>query len=259
MPYHFVTLALLLKEEGARNVNLPEAFMAYAARMRLWEAIGLECPMAVAARDSGSRFHELTPLVDLNAVGDVSAALSAVLLNNVGKPCSDETRDSLYITVSELLGNCYHHARTKDGLHGLVCAQTWYQGARAQFAIADSGIGIRESLKENPDLLHRLERENSCSLATKLGVSSKLNRGHAGYGLAVARDLALQTPGAMLFVQSLGEAFLVENGRQRQISDFVHALPGTLVLFEWDMKKPLDVSSVYAGWPKAQDDEHEFF
>lgn len=258
-PYHFVTMALMLKEQGAGYVNLPIEITSYAARMRLWEAIGLESPVTIEERPSGSRFHELTRLSDLAAVGDVSAALSKMVTENVGKPCSAETQESLFITLTELLGNCHHHARTTDNLHGLVCAQTWYKGARAQFAIADSGIGIRRSLGENPDLAKRLATQNACTLATQLGISSKLNRGHAGYGLAVARDLALQTPGAQLFVQSLDEAVMVSDGQLTEIAKFEHAIPGTLVVFEWDMKKPLDIASVYASWPKAEDDDDDFF
>lgn len=258
-PHHFVTLALLMKELAAGQVALPAEVTAYAAKMRLWEAIGLPSPVAVTPAPSSSRFHPLSPLLDLDAVDDVSAALADVIMNNVGKPCTTETKESLFVTLTELLGNCHHHARSDDGLHGLVCAQTWWQDARAQFAIADSGIGIRRSLGENPDLTRRLTSENACALATKLGVSSKLNKGHQGYGLAVARDLALQTPGAMLLVQSGNEVLLVEDGGIKEFKDFDHAIPGTLVVFEWDMKKPLDVASVYANWPSNEDEDNGFF
>lgn len=258
-PYHFVTMALMLKEERVGAVNLPEQITSYAARMRLWEAIGLDSPVVVLERPSGSRFHELTRLTNLAAVGDVAEALSKMVTANVGQPCSPETQESLFITLTELLGNCHHHARAADDLHGLVCAQTWYKGARAQFAIADSGIGIRQSLQENPDLSKRLANQNACVLATELGISSKLNRGHAGYGLALARDLAIQTPGAQLFVQSFDEAVLISDGQLTELSKFEYAIPGTLVVFEWDTKKTLDVANVYANWPRSEDDDHDFF
>jgi len=153
--------------------------------------------------------------------------------------------------LSELLGNCYHHARASDGLHGIACAQTWYRDARAQFAIADSGIGIRKSLEESKDLVKRLSKQNACALACELGISSKLGRGHAGYGLAIAYDMAMQTANSMLFVQSCDEAVLIENGKVMEISGFDYALPGTLIVFEWDLKKPLDLANVYAKWPNA--------
>src|SRR3546814_14318315 len=107
-------------------------------------------------------------------------------------------------------------ARTDDGLHGFVCAQTWYRDSRAQVAIADSGIGIRSSLTESLDLAKRLAKQNACELATEYGISSKLGRGHAGYGLTLARDLAQQTPGSMLFVQSCTEAIQIGRASCRE-------------------------------------------
>jgi hypothetical protein len=248
----------MLKEQHADYVNLPPKLVSYAARMRLWEAIGLECPVTVTERPAGDSLHEVTRLTDLAAVGNVAQALNRMVTKNVGQKCSPETVESLYITLTELLGNCHHHARSADDLHGLVCAQTWYKGARAQFAIADSGIGIRASLGENPDLSKRLANQNACALAMQLGISSKLNRGHAGYGLTLARDLAKQTSGAQLFIQSLDEAVMIEDGTLKEFAKFEHAMPGTLVVFEWDTKKPLDVSGVYAGWPKPEGDDDDF-
>src|SRR3546814_14560916 len=137
--------------------------------------------------------------------------------------------------LAELLGNCHHHARTDDGLHGLACAQTWYRDSRAQVAIADSGIGIRSSLTESLDLAKRLAKQNACELATEYGISSKLGWGHAGYGLTLARDLAQQTTGSMFFVQSCKEAILVATRMVSVISDFDTELPGTLVVFHGGM------------------------
>ena len=252
-PYHFVTMALLLKEMRTAEMQLPPKFVEYAARMRLWEAIGLTSPIAQLPEKTGSLFHEITPLTSLESVDRVADTLTALIADSTVPACNTETRQSLFIMLTELLVNCYHHARSADGLHGLVCGQTWYQGTRAQVAIADSGIGIRASLAENPDLAKRLSKSNACALATQLGISSKLNRGHAGYGLTVARDLARLTPGASLFVQSCAEAVRFDGGRQVENEDFQHALTGTLVVFEWDTKRPLDITSVYEGWAKTEE------
>ena len=261
MPYHFVTLGLMLKEVRAGQLGLPPEIEGYAARMKLWDAIGLESPVKVSGGPRGTHFHALTPLVDLNKVGDVAIDLSNLVTSHVGKPCNEETASSLYTTLTELLGNCYHHARMEDDLHGLVCAQTWYQGRRAQFAIGDSGIGIRASLSENADLKKRLDSGNACSLALRLGISSKLGNKHSGYGLTVAKDLALQTPGSSLIVLSHGEAAVAKGGA-RAVTEYTklkHGIAGTLVVFEWDMKTPLDIKGVYAGWPKVEEDGDDFF
>lgn len=248
----------MLKEEHAAAVDLPEEVRKYAARMRLWEAIGIASPAVPSTPPSGTMYHELTPLTDLAAVENVAEALVTILAHDQSE-CDEESKQSLFVTLTELLGNCHHHARTADGLHGLVCAQTWWKGSRAQFAIADSGIGIRRSLAENLDLQKRLAKMNACGMSLELGISSKLGRGHQGYGLTVARDLARLTSDAFLFVQSCDEAVCVQNGKVTEIEKFDYAIPGTLVVFEWDPKKRLDISSVYATWPKGEKDEDEFF
>lgn len=258
MPYHFATMALLLKEQDCGELRLPDQITHYAAQLKLWEAIGLQSPVDVKPDAGGSRYHELTPLKSVADVDNVSTSL-VDMLTGTSERCSGSTKDNLFVMLAELVGNCHHHARTEDGLHGLVCAQTWYKDARAQFAIADSGIGIRASLQENGDLSRRLAVQNACELATQYGISSKLGRGHAGYGLTLARDLAAQTPGSMLFVQSCNEAILVEGERVTSISNFDHAISGTLVLFEWDMGKTLDLENVYRRWPNAESDQDDYF
>lgn len=259
MPYHFVLMALLLKEAAAEELHLPEEFREYASRLKLWEAIGLTSPITVKPQPTGSRYHPITPLKTDADIGNAAENLSTMLTLN-SKSCSEETTNDLYAMLSELLGNCLHHARSEDGLHGLACAQTWYQDSRAQFAIADSGIGIRKSLEENMDLAKRLRTSNACKLASQYGISSKLNRGHAGYGLTIARDMALNTSQSMLFVQSGNEALLIDNRKETEIATFPNTLPGTLVIFEWDMSTKLDLSAVYKNWPKMKgDDSDDFF
>src|SRR3546814_20050556 len=112
------------------------------------------------------------------------------MLTGNSSGCSDDTRENLYIMLAELLGNCHHHARPDDGLHGLACAQTWYRDSRAQVAIADSGIGIRSSLTESLALAKRLAKQNAFELATEYRISSNLGRGDAGSGLNHSRELA---------------------------------------------------------------------
>ncbi|MDF4005335.1 ATP-binding protein [Luteibacter sp. PPL552] len=257
-PFHFVTMALVLKELGAGSLNLPDDIVTYAARMKLWEALGLPSPVTVQPNPGSTRFHELTPLVDLNSVENTAEALLGIVSNNVGRPCDEDSLQSLYVMLTELLGNCHHHARSADNLHGLTCAQSWWKGERAQFAIADSGIGIRRSLSENADLIKRLAGSNSCELALRLGISSKLNKGHAGYGLAVAKGLTDQSRDSRLFVHSYDEAVVVQDGKVTEVSKVHNGFSGTLVVFEWNTRVPLNVTSVYDSWPKPEDESDDY-
>src|SRR3546814_11879162 len=72
MPYHFVSMALLLKEEDCGELHLPSEVTEYAARLRVWEAIALPSPVAVSPEPGGTRYHELPPLRCVPAVENVA-------------------------------------------------------------------------------------------------------------------------------------------------------------------------------------------
>src|SRR5262249_38957455 len=107
--------------------------------------------------------------------------------------------ESVEIMLMELIENTYKHARVQNQLHGLVCAQSWPKGNLVQVVFADIGIGIRDSLYENPNLREKLNQMNPCQLACELGVTSKPNA-HSGYGLALTRDLMKQCNGSMIIL-----------------------------------------------------------
>lgn len=260
-PCDLVTLSLTLKRNNTVSLNLSERIAGYAARMGVWEAVGLECPTPVNRRHPGDRFCEITPLTDRNKVGEVASRLADIATSNHAAPSSDDTRESLYIILSEIAENCHAHAETGVGLHGLACAQTWYRGGRAQIAIADLGIGIRNSLEGDPSSCMMLPGRNAVDLATEYGVSSKIGKGHSGYGLALARGLAERSPESFLYLHSHGEVFCVDRG------DVVNpyrcpphtAFQGTLVVFEWAISGTLDVGEIYRSWPNSEDDDDDYF
>src|SRR3546814_20708492 len=114
MPYYFVSMVLLLKEEDCGELHLPSEVTEYAARLRVWEAIGLPSPVAVSPEHGGSRYHELTPLRCVSDVENVAEQLARMLTGN-SSGCSDETRENMTILLTELLGNGNHQARTEEG------------------------------------------------------------------------------------------------------------------------------------------------
>ncbi|QKM48713.1 hypothetical protein B7760_02751 [Burkholderia glumae] len=242
-PYHFLVLAMEMKRNG-KSPTLPDQLTRYAARMGLWEAIDQPPPVNVGAYNPAGRFHPIEPLVDQNTVDDTSNSLVEIF-RKAG--IADGAVDGARTVVMELLGNCFAHAETDSGLHGLACAQYWPAGHMAQIAICDSGVGIRYSLAQNNDLLYDLVRENACELATRYSITSKPGKGHSGYGLTLARDLMEQSDGT-IFVVSHGEFFyssrgVIERGTMRV------PLQGTLVILEWDTRTPLNLAQVYKAWP----------
>ncbi|MGO9060120.1 MAG: ATP-binding protein [Candidatus Binataceae bacterium] len=252
-PYHLLTFALVLKRGNWTGVTLPEHLENYANRMGLWEAANLAPPKLIRKYNPAGRFQPVTALIDLEAVGEAASKLSAICTNQAVSP---ETVQSLEVAITELLENCYAHAKTSNhDFHGLAAAQAWFNGDLAQIAIADVGVGIRARLMDNPNLHELLSVENACELATRYGVTADQTGAHAGYGLTLAADL-LQSNGGSLMVVSKNEA-VVCNAYGVNPTTLKVAWDGTLVIFEWNTSRPLDAAAVYRKWPtiRGYDDD----
>lgn len=171
---------------------------------------------------------------------------------------SQETQDAIWTAVSEIAENARKHSEVTHPISGAFCAQSWINRNRAQFVICDDGIGIRHSFARSNIFTHRLSTENACQVASELQISSKLGKGHSGYGLTVVRDLA-RIFKASLIVVSQNEGYEV-----RGTYESVKVLPnsgwnGTMIIFEWELSCSLNVSDVYSGWPKEEDESDDFF
>lgn len=255
-PFHLATLAHTLRRDKATQLNLPEKIGGYADTMNLWGALEIESPFGPKDRRSPGRYHPIELLKDEASIDTAAEALVALF-----KPvCSNEqTLDAVQTMLRELIGNCFAHSDVTDGMYGVICAQVWAGGRKAQITLADSGIGIRASLTQNPLLRDRLDLENGCELATEYGVTSKPGRGHSGYGLALARRLLEQNNGT-LYVRSGSEAFYLSSNVVQNFDTETH-YDGTLLVIEWDLDEQMDISAVYASFPLPEgmsDDDFDF-
>jgi len=248
-PYHFALLGSAAQRAGLAQLVVPEELRGFAARMHLWQAIGLTPPVNVRERDPEGRFLPLAPLL-----AEAELYNYAERLRQIAKwqgEVDKETLNSLDILLHEILGNCFHHAAVQPGCFALTCAQAWSSGSLAQVAIVDPGVGVRASLAKNSDLAARLLAENACSLATELHVTGK-PIGHSGYGLALARQLVVQNGGN--FILASGREAFQANSRGTREANLHAPWEGTIVILEWRTDRPLDVGSVYASWPQSDDD-----
>lgn len=259
-PFHLAMLALVVRESPAGipmgNVTLPPALAGYACRMRLWDAIDRRAPIAVTEHPADGRFLPLEPLKVRSESFDSARKISE-MARRFGADM--ETINSLEVSLAEVIENCFAHSEVTNGLFGVACAQSWEKGNLAQVAIADRGIGIRRSLRANQNLGARLAISNACGLATEFGITSKPGKGHAGYGLALTRQL-LEEAGGALTVYSVNELF------RTRADVSVHtktdsSWDGTVVVLEWCCDRPLDIGAVYASWPVPEgfdDDDFDF-
>src|SRR5438552_4034725 len=110
----------------------------YAARMKLFEALGIDPKFEITEHEEAGRFLPIrnvsTPAEIRGVIGDVSALLH---LDN-----APETLAAVQYCVSELMRNVLEHSNSPEG--GFVCAHNFTSGAnrRVSIAIADCGQGI---------------------------------------------------------------------------------------------------------------------
>lgn len=224
--------------------------------MGLHEAAGISPPKSIRSpSDPVGRFCPIVRLVNEFAVALVAEDLCRICANQA---VSRKTVEALGSSIAELLENCYAHAKTgESGFHGLAAAQAWVYGDLAQIAIVDAGIGIRARLMDNPKLHSLLRTANACELATRYGVTADESC-HGGYGLTLAKDL-LRANGGNLIVVSKNEAVCC-NEKGVFSSRLKASWEGTLVIFEWDTSRPLDIKSVYDSWPTVRGfDDDDFW
>ena len=255
-PFHLGTLTHKLRLHKIAQLNVPEKMSSYANTMKLWDALNVSPPPPVKNRWPSGRYHPIELLKNSDTVDNLADKLT-ILFSTV---CSDpKTLDGVNTMLRELVGNCYAHSDVKDGIFGVVCAQVWPKGKKAQIVIADTGIGIRASLRQNAQLLHQIKHQNCCELSTEYGITSKPGKGHSGYGLTVARKLIEQNNGNLI-VRSGTEMFCYQEGNIIRDS-FKRSWEGTLLIIEWDINVPMNIGKVYESFPLPEgmtDDDFDF-
>jgi anti-sigma regulatory factor (Ser/Thr protein kinase) len=255
-PFHFAMLAATCQRLGdVEQIVWEGPLIKFATRMQLWNALGLKPPTHVRKNAHAGRFLPLTALRNPDAVHEYSDQLCAIAANQ--GQVSEETSQSLFIALTEILHNCFAHAAVIPNCKGMTCAQTWPRGNLVQIAVVDPGIGIRASLSENALLASRLRRENACGLATELNITGKPN-GHSGYGLTVAKELMAQNGGNFILVSGT-EAYRREQNREIRRNLLRQGWQGTIVIMEWRTDRPLDIGAVYESWPLPEGMTHEDF
>ena len=133
----------------------------------------------------------------------------------------DELIKIIEIILSEIFDNFYAHANTKTP--PICCVQNWLTSKYIEIALADIGIGIRNSLKNTYDL----ENINACELACGNGISSKIDENHSGYGLFFTKRFIQENNGTMS-LNSQGDFYIVSS-KAEYASKAKRSLLGTCI------------------------------
>jgi hypothetical protein len=180
------------KEIRIRNVA---GHTRYAARMRLFEHLGIDYRPAQIEHEEAGRFLPITRVASKAEVGPVIGDISA-LLHLQDDP---ESLAAVQYCVSELLRNVLEHSGAPNG--AFVCAHRYTDTAphRVSIAVADCGRGIADHLGvAYPEALKN--DAVALGLAMRPGITGAKpgpygTSDNAGAGLFITRCMAKGTGG----------------------------------------------------------------
>lgn len=202
--------------------------MPYAAHMGFFKSFGLDF-----GRKPGEAFgsRNYIPLTYFDStvlrqaaarhgldVGDEVEAQSKRLAETLAGADEGEVFETLAYSIREIMRNVVEHAQVER--FG-VCAQYWPTKGRAEVAIVDRGIGLRESIKANPHIDASTDK-SAINYALMPAVSGKAFKGarrlekrgpwtNSGFGLYLTSRICRN--GGNFFISSGTTGMLLTSGK----------------------------------------------
>lgn len=161
-PFTMVYVAKVIREFNRSNPDTTVMSCGfqnkqYAANMAFFRAFGLKHGREPNCTDGNDRFVPFTILrvrtiVDeasneWKAEQDIIEGRSEQLAQILAQQETSDLVDALTFSIREVMRNVFEHSKSKRIEY---CAQYWPTYHKVEIAIADNGIGLRESLKDNP-------------------------------------------------------------------------------------------------------------
>lgn len=211
---------------------------AYLERMNFFRIFGhrIETNVDVATLEERRRgnpgtLQELMNFHSEEEIPDIITRVSEILEN---KEYGLRERAAICATLSEICANAVEHGRSSFGAYAAVQAyQHIVSGGRERtkgeevlVAIADGGIGVRETLSRNPEYAEYTETDNDALRhSLRMGVSGTGELGRGG-GLAVVGQISARAGGSLSLRSGSGRVtFYGDRTSSRNVPSF----PGTFV------------------------------
>ena len=221
------------------NAPLPDALADSEIALRLCDLIqslarGTEPAQALnvanTVTSAGGLPVVLLPVTRFDSADDseslIERATLALHQNGVGPA---NVRNEIADIFDELTMNAAQHSRSRTGCYATI----EYNAAGSQIVyfvgIIDSGIGIRTSLQNNPNLRNTLNDADAIAYATELGVTG--TSAQRGVGLDYVTSRVRAYGGNLDIVSSAGYLSVTTSG-ETVLGEFPSAgrLAGTLAL-----------------------------
>lgn len=138
----------------------------YLQRMDFFNTCNIPTTEEFVRHPPAGRFAPLEKVTALSSCEQTARRLAAAV---VGGPGPDSARPFFEYCISELLNNLRQHAESD----GFVCAQYYRRSGEVRVSICDAGIGVRESLKCNPQYCGLTRDDEALRLAVRPNVTGK--------------------------------------------------------------------------------------
>ena len=202
--------------------------MTYAAHMGFFKSFGLDFGRSPGEAAGNRNYLPLTffrstelkksAIYAGHDVGDEVEAHSKRLTQTLVGESDGEIFETLSYSIREIMRNVVEHASVDQ--FG-VCAQYWPTKGRAEVAIVDRGIGLRESIKANPHIDASTDKQ-AVNYALMPAVSGKAFKGakrlekrgpwtNSGFGLYMTSRLCRN--GGTFLVASGDTGMLLTSGK----------------------------------------------
>ena len=217
---------------------------SYAAYMGFFQACGIDHGN-LPGDAHGSHTHLPLTYIDVRTITGKTPDYGWIeytsrdLAKKLTQQDSGDVFDTLKYSFREIIRNVPEHSQSnRVGF----CAQFWPKNHQVEVAIIDNGIGIRSSLKQNPNYVDIDSDEDAIRQVMLPGISSKRYQGipdekdnvwqNSGYGLYISSRLC--DLGGDFFICSGGTG-LLKSGGNDEIFDT--NLQGTAIRLCLDTRK----------------------
>jgi hypothetical protein len=208
-PFSMLFLLMTLNEFKRQRPNSKrraENFKenTYASHMGFFNGFGLEHGNRPGEASGSETYVPITKLLvkDLlgkadatfQHVGDVIEEQSQEMAKLLCRKDGGDLFDTIAFSVREIIRNIVEHSEAPEVF---MVGQYWPERHMVEIAIADAGIGIKNSLNRNPNTMVETDEEAN-KVALLPGVSGNINAGkgnqydvwqNSGYGLYMAHRL----------------------------------------------------------------------
>ncbi|MCI5144741.1 MAG: ATP-binding protein [Candidatus Electrothrix sp. AR3] len=209
-PFTMVYVAKVIRDFNRANKNTRIKCSGfkdkeYAANMAFFRAFGLKHGREPNCTGGNDRFVPFTILRvktiideasnEWKAEQDVIEARAAQLAQILAQQETSDLVDALTFSIREVMRNVFEHSHSKRIEY---CAQYWPTYHKVEIAISDNGIGLMESLQDNPYIEVECDAD-AIQQALMPAVSSKSYKGaridrnnpwhNSGFGLYMINRL----------------------------------------------------------------------